>query len=86
MHERPVIATACLSFIKTSDALSHEGTLEKLIQTDLAVAGVTWAGDEWRSRECNNNPLSVARSSFLSKRTLLCVQLFPHFVRQECLP
>lgn len=67
MHERPVIAAACLSFIKTSDALSHKATLEKLIQTDLAVAGVTWAGDEWRSRECNNNPFSMARSSFPPK-------------------
>lgn len=46
-------------FIKPSDALSHEATLEELIQTDLAVARVTWDVSEWSPTQCNNKPLSL---------------------------
>lgn len=89
MHERTAIAAACLNFIKTSDALSHEAILEKLIQTDLAVARVTWAVNEWRSTKCSNKPLSLVRQLISIQMNLaLCETWDPlclHFVRQEYL-
>lgn len=89
MHERNEIAAACLNFIKTSDALSHEAILEKLIQTDLAVARVTWAVNEWGPTKCNNKPLSLLRQLISIQMNLaLCETRDPlclHFVRQEYL-
>lgn len=84
-----MIAAACLNFIKTSDALSHEAILEKLIQTDLAVARVTWAVNEWRTTKCNNKPLSLVRQLVSIQMNLaLCktwALLCFYFVRQEYL-
>lgn len=89
MSERTLIAAACLNFIKTSDALSHGAIREKLIQTDLAVAGVTWAEDEWRSAKCNNKPLSLARQLISIQMNLaLCktwALLSFYFVRLDSL-